>query len=123
MTTYGNVLFGPRARGRQTSQALEFAEFLRNKVGLNDFRWKYPTQLSGGMQRRAELARAMINNPNRAKASHITPVPGGVGPMTVTMLLVNTIQSAERLAGSPQDPNRISAFAYAGAVGSCMKYA
>ena len=33
----------------------------------------------------------------RKKASYITPVPGGVGPMTVTMLLVNTIQSAERI--------------------------
>lgn len=32
----------------------------------------------------------------RQKASAITPVPGGVGPMTVTMLLVNTIASAER---------------------------
>ena len=31
----------------------------------------------------------------RKKASYITPVPGGVGPMTVTMLLVNTIKSAE----------------------------
>lgn len=30
------------------------------------------------------------------RASMITPVPGGVGPMTVTMLLVNTISSAER---------------------------
>ena len=30
------------------------------------------------------------------KASYITPVPGGVGPMTVTMLLENTIASAER---------------------------
>jgi methylenetetrahydrofolate dehydrogenase (NADP+)/methenyltetrahydrofolate cyclohydrolase len=30
------------------------------------------------------------------KASYITPVPGGVGPMTVTMLLVNTIASAKR---------------------------
>lgn len=30
-------------------------------------------------------------------ASHITPVPGGVGPMTITMLLVNTIEAAERL--------------------------
>ena len=29
-------------------------------------------------------------------ASHITPVPGGVGPMTITMLLVNTLESAER---------------------------
>ena len=32
----------------------------------------------------------------REKASYITPVPGGVGPMTVTMLMVNTITSAER---------------------------
>jgi methylenetetrahydrofolate dehydrogenase (NADP+)/methenyltetrahydrofolate cyclohydrolase len=31
-------------------------------------------------------------------ASHITPVPGGVGPMTITMLLVNTLESAERSA-------------------------
>ncbi len=28
-------------------------------------------------------------------AGHITPVPGGVGPMTITMLLVNTLQAAE----------------------------
>jgi methylenetetrahydrofolate dehydrogenase (NADP+)/methenyltetrahydrofolate cyclohydrolase len=32
----------------------------------------------------------------RLKASYITPVPGGVGPMTITMLLENTIVSAER---------------------------
>jgi methylenetetrahydrofolate dehydrogenase (NADP+)/methenyltetrahydrofolate cyclohydrolase len=29
-------------------------------------------------------------------AAYITPVPGGVGPMTITMLLVNTIEAAER---------------------------
>jgi methylenetetrahydrofolate dehydrogenase (NADP+)/methenyltetrahydrofolate cyclohydrolase len=34
----------------------------------------------------------------REKASYITPVPGGVGPMTVTMLLDNTVASAERTA-------------------------
>ena len=32
----------------------------------------------------------------KEKASLITPVPGGVGPMTITMLLYNTIQSAEK---------------------------
>jgi methylenetetrahydrofolate dehydrogenase (NADP+) / methenyltetrahydrofolate cyclohydrolase len=32
-------------------------------------------------------------------AGFITPVPGGVGPMTITMLLVNTIEAAERSAG------------------------
>ncbi len=33
----------------------------------------------------------------RQVASHITPVPGGVGPMTITMLLINTVEAAERL--------------------------
>ncbi len=32
----------------------------------------------------------------KQKASHLTPVPGGVGPMTVTMLLDNTVGAAER---------------------------
>jgi methylenetetrahydrofolate dehydrogenase (NADP+)/methenyltetrahydrofolate cyclohydrolase len=31
-------------------------------------------------------------------AGFITPVPGGVGPMTITMLLVNTLEAAERAA-------------------------
>jgi methylenetetrahydrofolate dehydrogenase (NADP+)/methenyltetrahydrofolate cyclohydrolase len=34
----------------------------------------------------------------RAVASAITPVPGGVGPMTITMLLYNTVQSARQWA-------------------------
>src|SRR3954466_12870424 len=63
MTTWDNILYGPRARGELTPKTIELAEFLLNKVGLREFRKKYPTQLSGGMQRRAELARAMINNP------------------------------------------------------------
>jgi NitT/TauT family transport system ATP-binding protein len=63
MTTWDNILYGPRARGELTAESIAFAEFLLAKVGLQDFRDKYPGQLSGGMQRRAELARAMINNP------------------------------------------------------------
>ena len=34
----------------------------------------------------------------RQVAGYITPVPGGVGPMTITMLLVNTLEAAERAA-------------------------
>jgi methylenetetrahydrofolate dehydrogenase (NADP+)/methenyltetrahydrofolate cyclohydrolase len=37
--------------------------------------------------------------PIREVASWVTPVPGGVGPMTVTMLLSNTVAAAERAAG------------------------
>ena len=63
MTTIDNILYGPRARGEQNAQTQSKADWLLDKVGLKAFRKKYPTQLSGGMQRRAELARAMINDP------------------------------------------------------------
>jgi methylenetetrahydrofolate dehydrogenase (NADP+)/methenyltetrahydrofolate cyclohydrolase len=43
----------------------------------------------------------------RERAAFITPVPGGVGPMTITMLLANTVQAAERLeARSVRTPVR-----------------
>jgi len=35
----------------------------------------------------------------RKKAAAITPVPGGVGPMTITMLMLNTVKAAQRAAG------------------------
>jgi methylenetetrahydrofolate dehydrogenase (NADP+)/methenyltetrahydrofolate cyclohydrolase len=35
----------------------------------------------------------------KEKASAITPVPGGVGPMTITMLMLNTIRAAKVAAG------------------------
>jgi len=63
-TTYQNVVFGPKLRGDLRGKELkEQAEQLLVKVGLGEFIHKYPIQLSGGMQRRAELARALINDP------------------------------------------------------------
>ena len=62
MTVFQNVMYGPSVqRGR--SGVEKEATALLAKVGLQDFRNKYPNQLSGGMQRRAELARALINKP------------------------------------------------------------
>ncbi|HZA95972.1 MAG TPA: bifunctional 5,10-methylene-tetrahydrofolate dehydrogenase/5,10-methylene-tetrahydrofolate cyclohydrolase, partial [Burkholderiaceae bacterium] len=36
----------------------------------------------------------------REVAGWITPVPGGVGPMTIAMLLTNTVEAAERRAAT-----------------------
>ena len=54
-----------------------------------------------GMNRNAEgkLCGDVDFNDVKEVAGYITPVPGGVGPMTITMLLVNTMESAERAAG------------------------
>jgi NitT/TauT family transport system ATP-binding protein len=64
MTTLENVMYGHLVRRERNKRELEGeAMELLKKVGLADFRDKYPLQLSGGMQRRAELARALINTP------------------------------------------------------------
>lgn len=63
-TAYQNVVFGPKLRGDLRGKALQDrANRLLERVGLSEFKHKYPLQLSGGMQRRAELARALINDP------------------------------------------------------------
>ena len=63
MTVYSNVTFGCQVQDVGRGETKERAEHILKKVGLYEFRDKYPSQLSGGMQRRAELARAMINDP------------------------------------------------------------
>jgi NitT/TauT family transport system ATP-binding protein len=83
MTTFGNIMFGPRARAAAGRDAVSKAEFLLDKVGLAAFRRKYPTQLSGGMQRRAELARAMINEP---KVMILDEPFRGLDAMTKTLM-------------------------------------
>lgn len=64
LTVLDNVLFGPAVRGAMSRDEMKReAQRLLEMVGLKDFADKYPLQLSGGMQRRAELARAVINEP------------------------------------------------------------
>ena len=55
-----------------------------------------------GMNRRADgkLCGDVDFDAVSQKASAITPVPGGVGPMTITMLMQNTVTSAELRAGA-----------------------
>ena len=64
LSVLDNVVFGPVVRGALKPEASRReARRLLELVGLQDFSDKYPLQLSGGMQRRAELARAIINEP------------------------------------------------------------
>lgn len=63
MTSLQNVMFGPIVRGTSPRGARQEARQLLERVGLRGFEDKYPSQLSGGMQRRCELARALINRP------------------------------------------------------------
>ncbi|NBS08971.1 MAG: ABC transporter ATP-binding protein [Betaproteobacteria bacterium] len=58
-----NVCFGLREKGMPVAQQQEKAWHFLNKVGLQDFAAHYPKQLSGGMQQRTALARALANDP------------------------------------------------------------
>jgi methylenetetrahydrofolate dehydrogenase (NADP+)/methenyltetrahydrofolate cyclohydrolase len=65
-------------------------------VGVNRVGWK-PSKTDPSKQV-ADLRGDVEFETVKEKASAITPVPGGVGPMTITMLMVNTVVAAERRA-------------------------
>ncbi len=65
-------------------------------VGVNRVGWKQSKK--DPSKQVADLRGDVEFETVKEKASAITPVPGGVGPMTITMLMVNTVVAAERRA-------------------------
>ncbi len=62
-TVRGNVAHGPRMAGKSDKQADEIADQLIEMVGLARFATALPHTLSGGMQQRTAIARALANRP------------------------------------------------------------
>ncbi|HNW03301.1 MAG TPA: ABC transporter ATP-binding protein [Burkholderiaceae bacterium] len=58
-----NVCFGLNERGMSRKEQLDIAQGFIKKVGLSGFENHYPKQLSGGMQQRTAIARALANGP------------------------------------------------------------
>jgi NitT/TauT family transport system ATP-binding protein len=63
LTVLQNVCFGLRERGTPLAEQHAIAMQFIGKVGLRGFEDHFPKQLSGGMQQRTALARALANNP------------------------------------------------------------
>jgi len=63
LTVLQNVCFGLREKGLPQAEQQSIARAFLAKVGLRDFENHFPKQLSGGMQQRTALARALANNP------------------------------------------------------------
>src|SRR2546426_933059 len=62
-TVLGNVLYGLECQGIGTRPARQRAQHFIEMVGLQGFEHHYPYELSGGMQQRANLARALVMDP------------------------------------------------------------
>ncbi len=63
LTVEQNIRFGLRERGVSAAQQKERSDYFIAQVGLAGFAQHYPKQLSGGMQQRTAIARALANDP------------------------------------------------------------
>jgi len=63
LTVQGNVEFGPRLSDLPPAECASIAQRYIELVGLTGFEHAYPKELSGGMQQRAAIARALANDP------------------------------------------------------------
>jgi NitT/TauT family transport system ATP-binding protein/sulfonate transport system ATP-binding protein len=63
LTVRDNICFGLRERGVPAAKQREISEGWIDKIGLRGFENHYPKMLSGGMQQRTALARALANEP------------------------------------------------------------
>ena len=63
-TTFQNIELGLKIRGMPKAERTERVHEYLNRVGLYKHRSSYPHQLSGGMQQRASIIRALVNSPS-----------------------------------------------------------
>lgn len=64
MTVQENIAFGPKSQKKSPSEVNSLVDQYLDLIGLQEFRQAWPKNLSGGMRKRVDLARAYASNPS-----------------------------------------------------------
>jgi NitT/TauT family transport system ATP-binding protein len=64
MTVQENIAFGPKSQKKSQNEVNSLVDQYLNLIGLQQFRTAWPKNLSGGMRKRVDLARAYASNPS-----------------------------------------------------------
>jgi ABC-type nitrate/sulfonate/bicarbonate transport system ATPase subunit len=114
LTVLDNVCFGLVERGMPRAQQLDIAHGFLAKGGLSGFDKHYPKQLSGGMQQRTAIARALANNPRMLLMDEpFGALDHQIRELMQELLRASGKSSARRCCSSPTTSTRRSSWAAA----------
>ena len=111
LTVMGNVEYGPKVRGIKKEERRQRAQHYIDLVGLQGFENSFPVKLSGGMQQRVGIARALVVHPEIIFADEPTGNLDSHTTMDVLKLMQRIVREQNQTLVMVTHDNHLAAYA------------